>query len=50
MQEYKRFYPSGEITAHVVGFNNIDDRGADGIEYASEKLLEGSDGSKTDYS
>lgn len=46
MQEYKRFYPSGEITAHVVGFNNIDDRGADGIEYASEKLLEGSDGSK----
>lgn len=46
MQEYKRFYPSGEITAHVVGFNNIDDRGADGIEYASEKQLEGSDGSK----
>jgi cell division protein FtsI (penicillin-binding protein 3) len=46
MQEYKRFYPSGEITAHVVGFNNIDDRGADGMEYASERLLEGSDGSK----
>lgn len=46
MQEYKRFYPSGEVTAHVVGFNNIDDRGADGIEYAEDKLLLGSNGSK----
>ncbi|RTK98997.1 MAG: penicillin-binding protein 2 [Proteobacteria bacterium] len=46
MQEYKRFYPSAEVTAHVVGFNNIDDRGADGIEYADDKLLLGHDGSK----
>lgn len=46
MQEYKRFYPSGEVTAHVVGFNNIDDRGADGIEYAEDRILLGSNGSK----
>ncbi len=46
MPEYKRFYPSGEVTAHVVGFNDIDDKGAEGIEYADEKLLEGKDGSQ----
>ena len=26
-QEYKRYYPEGEIAAHLVGFTNIDDRG-----------------------
>lgn len=46
MQEYKRFYPSAEVTAHVVGFNNIDDRGADGMEYAKDKTLLGANGSK----
>ena len=46
LPEYKRYYPSGEVAAHVVGFNNIDDRGADGIEYAAEKLLEGTNGTK----
>lgn len=44
IQEFKRFYPSGEVTAHVVGFNNIDDRGAEGIEYANDKELVGHDG------
>lgn len=46
LPEYKRYYPSGEVTAHVVGFNNVDDRGAEGIEYADQHLLEGTDGSK----
>lgn len=46
MQEYKRFYPSGDVTAHVVGFNNIDDRGADGMEYSADKVLIGVNGSK----
>ena len=44
MQEFKRFYPSGIVTAHVVGFNNIDDRGSEGIEYANDKNLIGHDG------
>ncbi|MBP9743371.1 MAG: hypothetical protein KBD37_08435, partial [Burkholderiales bacterium] len=34
IQEFKRYYPDGEITAHVVGFDNVDDQGIDGIEYA----------------
>jgi cell division protein FtsI (penicillin-binding protein 3) len=46
MQEYKRYYPSGEVAAHVVGFNNIDDRGAEGIEFAQDKALLGQDGSQ----
>ena len=45
-QEFKRYYPSGEVTAHIVGFNNIDDKGAEGIEYADDKLLQGEAGSK----
>ena len=44
IQEFKRYYPDGEITAHVIGFNNIDDKGIDGIEYASNKQLVGVDG------
>ena len=44
IQEFKRFYPSGEVTAHVVGFNNIDDRGSEGVEYANDKNLVGHDG------
>ena len=45
-QEYKRYYPDSDLTAHIVGFNNIDDHGAAGIEYADDKLLQGTDGSK----
>jgi cell division protein FtsI (penicillin-binding protein 3) len=44
IQEFKRYYPSGEVAAHVVGFNNIDDRGSEGIEYANDKNLQGHDG------
>jgi cell division protein FtsI (penicillin-binding protein 3) len=45
IQEFKRYYPNGEVTAHVVGFNNVDDHGIDGIEYAKNKELIGTDGS-----
>lgn len=44
IQEFKRYYPDGEITAHIIGFNNVDDKGIDGIEYASNKKLVGVDG------
>ena len=33
--EYKRFYPEGEITAHLVGFTNVEDDGQEGIELAT---------------
>ncbi|MBU2916812.1 MAG: cell division protein FtsI (penicillin-binding protein 3) [Psychrosphaera sp.] len=31
-EESKRYYPAGEITAHIVGFTNIDGKGIEGVE------------------
>jgi cell division protein FtsI (penicillin-binding protein 3) len=45
-QEYRRFYPAGEVTAHLVGFSNIDDRGQEGIELAYDQWLSGENGAK----
>lgn len=39
--EFKRYYPSGEIMAHVVGFTNIDDQGIEGIELSYNDWLKG---------
>ncbi len=46
LKEYKRFYPEGEVAAHVVGFTNLEDKGQEGIELASEKDLAGKTGSR----
>jgi cell division protein FtsI (penicillin-binding protein 3) len=40
-REYKRFYPAGEVAAHLVGFTNIDDEGQEGIELAYNQALTG---------
>ena len=45
-KEYKRFYPLGEVVAHVVGFTNVEDAGQDGMELASQKSLAGRTGSR----
>jgi cell division protein FtsI (penicillin-binding protein 3) len=45
-QEYKRFYPDGEIAAHVIGFTNIDDKGQEGVELAYNQWLGGVPGKK----
>lgn len=45
-QEYQRFYPAGEVAAHMVGFTNIDDAGQEGIELAYESWLRGMPGAK----
>jgi len=45
-KESKRFYPTGEISAHVVGFTDVDDKGIEGIERAYNQLLTGKGGSK----
>lgn len=45
-QEYQRYYPAGEVTAHVVGFTNIDERGQEGIELAYNQWLSGESGRK----
>ena len=42
--EYKRYYPAGEVSAHLVGFTNIDDTGQEGVELAYQKWLVGSPG------
>ncbi|MFQ5659103.1 MAG: peptidoglycan D,D-transpeptidase FtsI family protein [Gammaproteobacteria bacterium] len=45
-QEYKRYYPAGEVTAHIIGFTNVDDVGQEGMELAYDHWLRGSPGSK----
>lgn len=45
-REYKRYYPAGEVTAHLVGFNNIDDHGQEGLELIFNEHLEGVPGLK----
>jgi len=45
-REYRRFYPAGEVAAHLVGFTNVDDEGIDGIELAYDDWLKGVPGKK----
>ena len=42
--EYKRFYPEGEITAHLIGFTNVEDEGQEGVELGDQKVLVGTPG------
>ncbi|WP_373387320.1 peptidoglycan D,D-transpeptidase FtsI family protein [Pseudomonas alcaligenes] len=46
LEEFRRFYPAGEVTAHVVGFTDIDDRGREGVELAFEEWLAGIPGKR----
>lgn len=45
-REYRRYYPAGEVTGHVVGFTNLDDQGLEGLELAYEPWLAGKPGAK----
>ncbi|HEX7029732.1 MAG TPA: penicillin-binding protein 2 [Gammaproteobacteria bacterium] len=45
-REYKRFYPAAEVTSHVLGFTNIDDKGQEGLELAFNEWLSGEAGAK----
>ena len=45
-REYRRYYPDGEVFAHVVGFTNIDDHGQEGLEKAYDAQLSGKPGKK----
>ncbi|MBT8421132.1 MAG: penicillin-binding protein 2 [Gammaproteobacteria bacterium] len=45
-REYRRYYPIGEVAAHVVGFTNVDDQGQEGIELVFDDWLHGIDGEK----
>ncbi|GAC1671001.1 MAG: peptidoglycan D,D-transpeptidase FtsI [Steroidobacteraceae bacterium] len=46
LREYRRYYPAGEISGHVVGFTTVDDKGQEGLELCFDQLLNGEDGSK----
>ncbi len=46
-KEYRRYYPSGEMTAHMVGFTGVDDTGLEGVELAYQGQLLGHAGSRT---
>lgn len=46
VREYRRYYPSGEVVGHVLGFTNIDDEGQEGAELAFDHWLAGEDGAK----
>ena len=45
-REYHRYYPAGEVAAHVLGFSNVDDRGQEGLELAYDEWLKGVPGSQ----
>ncbi len=45
-REFRRYYPAGEIAAHVVGFTNIDDVGQEGVERAYQDWLAGREGQR----
>jgi cell division protein FtsI (penicillin-binding protein 3) len=45
-REYRRYYPGGEVTAHLIGFTGVDDAGQEGIELAFQSSLGGQPGSR----
>ncbi len=45
-REFRRYYPGGEVTAHVVGFTGLDEAGQEGIELAHQATLGGVPGSR----
>lgn len=44
--EFKRFYPSSEVLANVIGFTGVDDQGQEGLELIYDELLKGKEGVK----
>ncbi|MCO6414211.1 MAG: penicillin-binding protein 2 [Thiogranum sp.] len=44
--EYRRYYPAGEVAGHLIGFTNVDDRGQEGVELAYDDWLSGESGAK----
>jgi len=45
-REYRRYYPGGEVTAHLIGFTGVDDTGQEGVELAFQSSLAGRPGSR----
>ncbi|MBM7037486.1 penicillin-binding transpeptidase domain-containing protein [Vibrio ulleungensis] len=45
--ESRRYYPTGEVSAHVIGVTGIDGHGLEGVERSYDNWLSGQAGSKT---
>lgn len=45
-REYRRYYPAGEVVAHLLGFTGVDDNGQEGVELAFQSWLAGEPGSR----
>ncbi|MEZ0317263.1 MAG: peptidoglycan D,D-transpeptidase FtsI family protein [Methylophilaceae bacterium] len=45
-REYRRYYPAGEVTAHLVGFTGVDEKGQEGFELKYQDWLSGKSGSR----
>jgi len=43
-REYRRYYPSAELTGQLLGFTDVDDSGQEGVELAFDDTLRGIDG------
>jgi cell division protein FtsI (penicillin-binding protein 3) len=46
LREYRRYFPNGEVTGHLLGFTNLDEAGQEGLELEYDQSLAGMDGSK----
>lgn len=46
LEEQRRYYPAAEVTAHTLGFTNVDDAGQEGIELAFDATLRGKQGAR----
>jgi len=44
--EYRRYYPGADMTAHLLGFTDVDDNGQEGMELALQEKLTGKAGSE----
>jgi cell division protein FtsI (penicillin-binding protein 3) len=45
-QDYKRYYPEGEVASQVIGFTNVDDHGQEGLELGYNQWLSGMPGKR----
>ena len=45
-REYRRYYPAGEVTAHIIGFTGVDENGQEALELAFDDVLTGKPGAR----
>jgi cell division protein FtsI (penicillin-binding protein 3) len=45
-REFRRYYPAGDVAAHVIGFTSVEDKGQEGIELSQQAALAGSPGQR----